>query len=104
MVIRLSPKIQKLVERESKARGIKPTQLVEDTLKERFTPKRKPPEQISEARQRLRELAQYKKKGVAFDEALRTARAFAQKQYTDNVEFIEMTAKRHSKPENNPSP
>lgn len=104
MVIRLSPTVQKLVERESKIRGIKPAKLVEDTLKERFAAKRKPREQVSDARQRLRELAQYKKKGVAFDEALRTAREFAQKQYTDNVEFIEMTAKRHSKPENNPSP
>ncbi len=50
MVIRLSPTIQKRVTRAAKAKGIKPSQLVEDALKEYLTAERKPREQVSEAR------------------------------------------------------
>ena len=89
MVIRLSPTVQKLVERESKARGIKPAKLVEETLKEHLTTKRKPREQVSEARRQLRLLLKHKKKTVDFDAAVHAAKRAGGKLIEDNQDWID---------------
>lgn len=98
MVIRLSPTIQKRVTRAAKAKGIKPSQLVEDALKEFLKTKREPREQVSDARRRLRELARYKKPVADFDAAVHRAKARARQSYEDNAEFIELAARRFSEP------
>ncbi len=99
MVIRLSPTMQKRVERAAKARGVKPSKLVEELLTERLVAERKPREQVSEARKRLRELAKYKKKVDDFDAELHEARRYARQLEEDNAEFIEAAARRYAKPE-----
>jgi predicted transcriptional regulator len=73
MVIRLSSTLQKRVEREAKARGAKPAKLFEDALREYLASKRKPRNQVSEARQQLRELLKHKKKVDDFDAAVHAA-------------------------------
>ena len=97
MVIRLSPTLQKRVERAAIAEGVTLSKWLEAAVKERLAVKRKPREEISQARKRLRELAKYKKPVVDFDAEVHAVRAFAWKQYEDNAELIEMASKRYSK-------
>lgn len=100
MTIQLSPALEKRIAREAKARGIKPKDLVEQALKAYFKPASKAPSPESAARQRLRELNKYKKKGVDFDTTVRQAKVKANQLYQDNIEFIEMGSKRYSKAPN----
>jgi hypothetical protein len=97
MTIQLSPALEKRVARAAKARGIKPKDLVEEALKEYLKPVRKTRLPESAARKRLRELNKYKKQDVDFDTAVRQAKLQAYNLYQDNVEFIEMGAKRYTK-------
>ncbi len=89
MVIRLSPTFQKRVEREAKAKGLKPAELVEVALKECLAPKRKPREPVSEARRQLRELLKHKKKTMDFDEAVHAAKRAGGKLIEDNQDWID---------------
>ncbi len=92
MVIRLSPTIEKRVARAAKAKGIKPSQLVEAALKEYLAAERKPREQVSEARRQLDELLRRKKKTVDFDAEVHQAKRSAGKLYEDNADWIERVA------------
>jgi len=92
MVIRLSPTIQKRVTRAAKAKGIEPSQLVEDALKEFLRTKREPREQVSEARRQLDELLRHKKKTVDFEAEVHQAKRSAGKLYEDNADWIERVA------------
>ena len=94
MVIRLSPRLQKRLERAAKVRGVKPSKLIENALKQYLRPR----DQVSEARRRLRELAKYKKPITDFDAALHAARRYARQLEEDNTEFLELAAKRFAKP------
>ncbi|MBI5649453.1 MAG: hypothetical protein HZC40_03245 [Chloroflexi bacterium] len=94
MVVRLSPTIQKRVERKAKAQGIKPAQLIELALKQYLAPKPKPVAPVSDARRQLNESARFMKKNVDFDAALHAARQYARQLEADNAEFIEMASKR----------
>ncbi len=87
MVIRLSSAMVKRVERVAKARGVKPSKLVEDALKEYLAPKQ--PDEISEARRQLNELLKHKKKTVDFDAAVHAAKRYAGKLLEDNADWIE---------------
>ena len=85
MVIRLSPTLQKRVERAAIARGVKPSKLVEAALKEYLNPR----DQVSEARRQLRQLLKHKKKTVDFDAAVERAKHYAGKLLDDNADWIE---------------
>ncbi len=88
MVIRLSSAMQKRVEREAKVRGVKPSKLVEQLLKERLAPA-KPREEVSEARRQLNELLKHKKKTVDFDAAAHAAKRYAGHLLEDNADWID---------------
>ena len=94
MVIRLSPTIQKRVTRAAKAKGIEPSQLVEDALKEFLKTKREPREQVSEARRQLDELLKHMRKPVDFDAEVHAAKRRAGQLYEDNAEWIERASHR----------
>ncbi len=87
MVIRLSSAMVKRVERVAKARGVKPSKLVEDALKEYLAPKQ--PDEISEARRQLNELLKHKKKTGDFDAAVERAKRRAGELYEANADWIE---------------
>ncbi len=91
MVIRLSSTMVKRVERAAKARGIKPSKLVEDALKEYLTDK--PHEEISEARRQLRELLKDQKPPDDFMAAVHEARRYARQLEEDNADWIESVTK-----------
>jgi len=94
MVIRLSPTIEKRVARAAKAKGIKPSQLVEAALREYLAAERKPREQVSEARRQLNELLRHKKKSVDFMAEVHEAKREAGRLYEDNAEWIERASHR----------
>ncbi len=94
MVIRLSPTLEKRVARAAKAQGIKPERLVRVALDQYLAPKRKPREQVSEARLKLRQLARYKRPVSDFDAEVHAARRYARQLEEENAEFIEAAAGR----------
>ncbi|MCL4490164.1 MAG: hypothetical protein M1570_18830 [Chloroflexi bacterium] len=95
MVIRLSPSLEKRVERAAKAKGIKPSKLVEEAVKEYLAAKGKPHDEVSEARRQLRELLKHKRKVVDFDAAVHEARREARQLEEDNAEWIERAGHRY---------
>jgi hypothetical protein len=97
MTIRLSPALEKRVQRAAKARGMKPSEWVEKALREYLKGVGTTQTHVSEARRRLRALAKYKKPVTDFDTAVHEARRYARQLESDNAEFIEAAAKRYSK-------
>ncbi len=101
MVIRLSPAIQKRVERAAKARGVTPSRYVEELIKKNAPVKRKPRMQVSEARRQLNELLKGKTPKTDFMTALHVARRYARQLEEDNAEWIDSIMKRINSAEPN---
>ena len=93
MVIRLSPAIQKRVERAAKAEGVTLSKWLEAAVKERLVAKRKPHE-VSEARRRLNALLKNQKPPDDFMEKLHRARRYARQLEEDNADWIESVTQR----------
>lgn len=89
MVIRLSPTLEKRIEREAKVQGIKPQRLVENVLKQYLRVKQARPEAISTTRRQLDALLRYKKRTVDFGATVQRAKRRAGQLYEDNAEWIE---------------
>ena len=98
MTIQLSPTVEKRLAREAKARGIKPKDIVEEALNVYWQPSKSEPLFQSEDWNKLRELTRkYKKRHVDFDTAVSEAKAKAYQLYEDNIEIIELAAKRYTR-------
>ena len=90
MVIRLSPTLQKRVERAAKAEGVTLSKWLEDAVKQRLAAERKPPEQVSEARRQLNELLKDQKPPEDFMAAVHDARRYARQLEEDNADWLDM--------------
>jgi hypothetical protein len=89
MVIRLSPTLERRIEREAKVQGIAPERLVENILKQYLSVKKARSEAMSATRRQLDALLRYKKRTVDFAAAVQRAKRKAGRLYEDNAEWIE---------------